>query len=76
MPRIPIIKAKDFYSYLLKYGCTDVSIKGSHHKVCYPLTNKVSAVTVHAGKNFDKGSFAGVLKQLGIDIEDFINFIS
>ena len=76
MPRIPVLKAKDFYNFLLKYGCIAVSIKGSHHKIFNPKTGKTSVVTIHSGKDFDKGSFSGVVSQLGIDIEDFVNFIS
>ena len=40
MPKIPIIKAKDFYKYLLKYGCEPVSIRSSHFKVRNPETGK------------------------------------
>jgi len=75
MPKIPVVKAKDFYSYLLKYGCVEVSIKGSHHKITNPKTGRVSVVTIHAGKDMDKGAFASTLSQLAIDIDDFIDFI-
>ena len=75
MPKIPIVKSEDFYKYLLKYGCTSVGVRGSHHKICNPKTNKVSIVAVHIGKDFDRGSFLGVLNQLGIDVDDFAAFI-
>ena len=76
MPKIPIIKSKDFHKYLLKYGCSDISVNGSHHKVYCHMTGNVSIVAVHAGKDFDRGSFSGVISQLGINIDDFIDFIS
>ena len=75
MPKIPVIKGKDFHKYLLKYGCTGVRVKGSHHRVYNPQTDKYSTITIHAGKDFDKGSFIGVLNQLGIDVDDFLNSI-
>ena len=75
MPRIPIVKAKDFHKYLLKYGCLNISTNGSHHKVLNPKNNKSSVVAIHAGKDVDKGAFSGVLNQLGIDVQDFIDSI-
>ena len=75
MPKIPIIKAKDFRKYLIKYGCEDVSTKGSHFKIYNPTTNKTSMVAIHGGDDVDRGSFSGVLNQLGIDVDEFIKFI-
>jgi len=75
MPKLPIIKARDFYRLLLKYGCISVGIKGSHHKIMNPITSKVSVIAIHAGKDVDKGAMASVLSQLGIDSIDFLQFI-
>ena len=72
MPKIPIMKPKDFLKYLSKYGCEIINVKGSHHKIIYK--NKTSIVAVH-NKDYDRGSFSGVLKQLKIDINEFIKFI-
>ena len=75
MPRIPVIKAKDFHKCLLDYGCVGVRVKGSHHRVFNPRTNKYSTVAIHGGDDLDKGSFSGVLNQLDIDPDDFLDFI-
>lgn len=75
MPKIPVIKAKDFYSFLIKYGCREISVRGSHHKIYNPNTNKTSVVSIHSGQDVDKGSFAGILSQLEIDIDEFIRFV-
>jgi len=72
MPKIPTIKAKDFLKYLIKYGCTELTTHGSHHKVKYK--NKISIVAIH-NKDYAKGSFSGILSQLEINIDDFIEFI-
>ena len=76
MPKIPIIKAKDFYNYLVKYGCIEVSVRSSHHKIHNPKNGKTSVVAIHSGKDVERGSFSGVLRQLGIDVEEFIKFIN
>lgn len=75
MPRIPRIKAKDFFKYLKKYGCTEISINGSHHKVVNNKNNKVSVVAIHSNEDIYPGMFSGILKQLEININDFVKFI-
>ena len=73
MPRLPIMKSKDFLKALLAYGCIKVSIRGSHHKIMYPPTNMVSIIPVHAGEDTPPGLFTKILKDLGIDINDFLS---
>ena len=76
MPKLPIIRGKDFYDLLLKYGCIHIRIaKSSHFIVENPDNNNRSPVPIHAGKNIGKGLFASILKQLGIDIDDFLDFM-
>lgn len=75
MPRIPRIKAKDFFKYLKKYGCTNTTIKGSHHKVVNNKNNKTSIVAIHDGDILLPSMFEVILKQLDIDRNDFIKFI-
>ena len=75
MPKIPIIKAKDFYRYLLKYNCRLVGVTGSHHRVANNANNRTSVVPVHSGKDLKKALFEKILKDLGIDIDDFLEFL-
>jgi len=76
MPKIPRIKAKDFFKYLKKFGCTEVSIKGSHHKVKNNKNNKISTVAIHTNEIIFPGMFSEILKQLDIDINEFIDFVN
>ncbi len=75
MPKIPRIKAKDFFKYLLQYGCTELSINGSHHKIRNDKNNKISVVAIHSSEILYPGMFSAILKQLDIDVEEFITFI-
>ncbi|MCL2160003.1 MAG: type II toxin-antitoxin system HicA family toxin [Oscillospiraceae bacterium] len=68
MPKLPIVKGKDFYDYLVKYGCDPISSKGSHFKVKNPGTRISATVPIHSGKDLGKGLFAGILTQLAIAI--------
>lgn len=74
MPKIPIIKPKDFLAYLLKFDCNIVNVKGSHYKIVNNKNNKISVLPLHS-EDLKRGTFAGILKQLDIDIDEFINFI-
>lgn len=76
MPKIPRIKAKDFFKYLLKYDCTEISIKGSHHKIKNNKNNKISIVAIHSTETLYPAMFLAILKQLEIDTDEFINFIN
>ena len=75
MPKIPIVKAKDFCKHLIRYGCEEISIRGSHHKIHNPSTGRTSVVAIHSGKEVDRGAFSSVLSQLGIEVSEFIKFI-
>ena len=75
MPKIPVIKAKDFFKYIKKFNCTEISIRGSHHKIKNNINGKISVVAIHSNEDLYPSMFQVILKQLDIDINDFINFI-
>ena len=75
MPKVPVVPAKDFLNYLLKYGCILISAEGSHFKVENPKNGERSVVPIHGKRDLDRGFFRAILKQLDIDIEDFVSFI-
>ncbi len=76
MPKIPRIRSKDFFQYLKKFGCEEISVHGSHHKIHNSKTNKTSIVAIHTNEILYPGMFTAILKQLDINSEEFINFIS
>lgn len=75
MPKLPVIRAKDFLKHLLRYGCEEVSVRGSHHKVYNPGSGMVTVIAVHSGEDLKKAMFAAILSQLGIDVDEFLEFI-
>ena len=76
MPKIPIIKAKDFFKYITRFGCTEVSIRGSHHKIRNDKDGKISVIAIHSNEDLYPAMFQKILKQLDIDINEFIDFIN
>ena len=75
MPKLPAMRSKDFLKRLKAFGCNEVSVNGSHHKVVNPSNGKTSHVPVHSGADMNKGLFSAILKQLGIDVDEFLAFI-
>jgi len=61
---------------LLRYGCVLVGSEGSHFKVENPDNGNRATVPVHGGRDLDKSFFKALLVQLGIDLGEFLKFIS
>jgi predicted RNA binding protein YcfA (HicA-like mRNA interferase family) len=75
VPKLPVIKAKDFLRELLAFGCEVVAVNGSHHKVRNVKNGKTATIPIHGGKDLKKGLFPAILKDLDIDINGFLKFI-
>lgn len=75
MPKLPIVKAKDFFKYITKFNCTEISIRGSHHKIRNNSNGKISVIAMHSNEDLYPSMFQAILKQLEINVEEFIKFI-
>ena len=72
MNKLPVISGKEFLRLLMKYGCTLVSVKGSHFKVENPSNGMWTIVPIHSNKDMNRGFMLNILEnQLGIDADDF-----
>ena len=75
MPDLPVMRPRQLLKHLKAFGCELVSIEGSHHKIHYAETNLTTVLAIHSGKDITKRTFASTLKQLGIDVDEFLDFI-
>ncbi|MCL2189840.1 MAG: type II toxin-antitoxin system HicA family toxin [Defluviitaleaceae bacterium] len=75
MNKPPIITAKFFYHALIKFGCRAISSEGSHFKVEFPPTGRRSTIPVHGKKDIKLGFMKTILGQLGINADEFIEFL-
>ena len=75
MPKLPVIPAKELLNLLLKYGCILHNVRGSHHIIYNPNTNRKSTIPIHGKRDLSKSFFADILEQLGIDIDEFGEFM-
>lgn len=63
--------AKDLIAILRKNGFEFKRSKGSHHIYENPDTKKITVVPVHGNKDLPKGTYFGILKQAGLDKNQF-----
>ena len=76
MPKLPVVSGKELYDLLLKYDCVHIrTAKSSHHIIENLRTAKRTSVPIHGSKDIGKGLFANILKQLGVDVDDFLDFM-
>lgn len=73
MQKIPAMSAKDFIKALVKYGCQEISINGSHHKIRNPANDRITVIPVHGGRDIKKNLLLAILCQLGIDSDDLFS---
>ena len=64
---------REFTKRLQVLGCKEIPRKGggSHRKWINPASGKGTVVPDWGNKDLKQGTIRGILKQLGIDINDF-----
>jgi predicted RNA binding protein YcfA (HicA-like mRNA interferase family) len=71
--KFPVITGKDLIDFLLKHGCELKRVKGSHHVLKSVYNNKIFVIPVHSNEDLDRGTLRSILRQVGIDVESFID---
>ncbi len=71
MPKLPIISGKELLKLLSKKGFIPDRQKGSHVIVKKRLPDKVIVTVVPLHKRLDPGTLLAILKQAGIEREEF-----
>ncbi len=71
MSKLPIIKAKELIRVLNKLGFFEHHRVGSHAQFKHEDERRVT-VPVHAGKDINKGTLGGIIKDIDLTVEEFI----
>ena len=71
MPKLPSLKPKEVVKRLKKFGFIEHHQVGSHLTMKNPETNQRAVVPMHL-KDIKKGTLLALLREAGIDREDFI----
>ena len=74
MSNFPTVKAKDFIKVITKLGFYLDRQKGSHAIYKNDRGSRV-VVPIHSGKDLKQGTLLGMIKDIGIDKEEFFNLL-
>lgn len=71
MPKLPIIKAKELIKILIELGFFEHHCVGSHAQFKH-LDGRRITISVHHGKDFNKGILRGIISDLNLTVEEFV----
>ena len=72
MPKLPLIKSRDFIKFLESIGYKVTRTKGSHVRLRNE-NGKVTTVPVHGNKDIPKGLLSKIIREdLEMSIEEFL----
>ncbi|MFW6205478.1 MAG: type II toxin-antitoxin system HicA family toxin [Actinomycetota bacterium] len=69
MPPIPSVPGAKVVKALEKYGFKVARISGSHRIMRHP-DGRGTTVPVHQGRNVAKGTLRGILRDVGLTVDD------
>jgi predicted RNA binding protein YcfA (HicA-like mRNA interferase family) len=76
MPKLPLIKSRDFIKFLESIGYKVTRTKGSHVRLRNE-NGKVTTVPVHGNKDIPKGLLSKIIREdLEMSIEEFLELYS
>jgi len=74
MTKLPIIKAKELVAALQRMGFIVHHQRGSHVQMKHADGRRVT-VPVHAGKDIRRGTLRGIVNDLGVSVDEFIEIL-
>ncbi len=74
MPKMPVIRAKNFIKALASLGFVIDHIQGSHH-ILRRADGKKITIAVHGSQEIPIGTLHGILIDLGMSKEELINIL-
>ena len=69
--RLPSLKGKEVIRALKKAGFIDRRSTGKHLILRHPLTGRLIPIPIHGGKDIKRGTLFSIIKQAGLNIEEF-----
>jgi len=74
MPKLPIIKAREFIRAIRKLGFVEFHQVGSHIQFKHEDGRRVT-IAVHKGKDMKKKTLRGIIEDLELSVEEFIKIL-
>lgn len=75
MPKLPVLSGKEAIKALSKFGFVHVRTRGSHAILNKQAEKGKITVPVPLHKELAKGTLKSIIKQAGLELEEFISLI-
>ena len=70
--KLPVLTARELLAILSQLGFEKSRQKGSHLTLKRSADNRRVTVPIHAGRTLKKGLLKGILKDIGLTVEEFL----
>ena len=74
MPKLPVLQDRDLVRLLVQFGFIERRQTGSHKVFKHPDGRRI-VVAMHAGKGIPKGALRGIIKDMGVSIEELTRML-
>jgi len=75
MPKLPAVKSRELIRVLKKLGFREHPERGSSHLVFTHSDGRRTVISRHAGKDIPRGTLRGILRDLGISVDEFVKLL-
>jgi predicted RNA binding protein YcfA (HicA-like mRNA interferase family) len=72
MSILPMLSARAIMRKLEHGGFKFLYAKGSHHYFHHPVSDRITSVPLHGGKDIGRGLLRKIIKQAGLTVEEFL----
>lgn len=69
--RLPVLTARELLATLQRLGFEKSHQRGSHLTLTRPTDGRRATIPIHAGRTLKKGLLKGILKDIGLTLEEF-----
>jgi predicted RNA binding protein YcfA (HicA-like mRNA interferase family) len=74
--RLPVVSGRNVVRALTRAGFVVDRIAGSHHVMVFPGDpTRTVTVPVHAGRDLKPGTLRSIIRQAGMKVEEFSEFL-
>jgi predicted RNA binding protein YcfA (HicA-like mRNA interferase family) len=74
--RLAVVSGRRVVQARTRAGFIVDRMVGSHHVLVYPNDPKRTAtVPVHSGRELKPGTLRGIIRQVGMSVEEFVDFL-
>ena len=71
MPKQPVVSGQEAVKALYRAGFVFDRQKGGHVILWHPERRRTATVPVHPGEDLRPGTLANILRQAGLEVEEF-----